>query len=73
MPQELLPKQTLYAKVNGRRPVGRPRTTWLDYIEDFGCNRLGLRSSEMQFALVDRDVWCVNLELLRPQLSRKSG
>ena len=27
MPQERLPKQALLAKANGRRPVGRPRTT----------------------------------------------
>ena len=38
---ERLPKQTLYAKVSGRRPVGRSRTRWLDYIEDLGWNRLG--------------------------------
>ena len=37
MPQErLLPKQALLAKANGRRPVGRPRTRWTDYIEDHG-------------------------------------
>ena len=34
MPQERLPKQALHAKANGRRPVGRPRTRWTDYIED---------------------------------------
>ena len=47
MPQERLPKQALHAKANGRRPVGRPRTRWTDYIEDLGWNRLGLRPSEM--------------------------
>ena len=47
MPQERLPKQALLAKANGRRPVGRPRTKWTDYIEDVGWNRLGLRPSEM--------------------------
>ena len=36
MPQERLPKQALLAKVNGRRPVGRPRTRWTNYIEAFG-------------------------------------
>ena len=41
MPQERLPKQALLAKANGRRPVGRPRTRWTDYIEDLGWNRLG--------------------------------
>ena len=36
MPQERLPNQALLTKANGRRPVGRPRTKWTDYIEDLG-------------------------------------
>ena len=48
MPQERLPKQqALHAKANGRRPVGRPRTRWIDYNEDLEWNRLGLCPSEM--------------------------
>ena len=47
MPQERLPKQVLFAKPNGKIPVERPRTKWIKYIEDFGWNRLELRSSEM--------------------------
>ena len=73
MPQERLPKQALLAKANGRRPVGRPRTRWTDYIEDLGWNRLGLRPSEMREVMEDREVWRLNLELLSPQPSRKSG
>ena len=34
MLQERLPKQALLSKANGRRPVGRPRTRWTNYIED---------------------------------------
>ena len=73
MPQERLPKQALRAKANGRRPVGRFRTRWTDYIEDLGWNRLGLRPSEMMDMMEDREVWGLNLELLPPQPSRKSG
>ena len=73
MPQERLPKQALLAKANGRRPVGRSRTRWTDYIEDFGWNRLGLRPSEMMEVMEDREVWRLNLELLPPQSSQKSG
>ena len=73
MPQERLPKQASHAKANGRRPVGRPRTRWTDYIEDLGWNRLGLRPSEMMEVMEDRKVWRLNLELLPPQPSRKSG
>ena len=38
MPQERLPKQALLAKANGRRPVGRSRTSWTNYTEDLGWN-----------------------------------
>ena len=34
MPQERLPKQTLLAKANGRRPVGRRRTRWTNHFKD---------------------------------------
>ena len=73
MPQERLPKQALHAKANGRRPVGRPRTRWTDHIEDLGWNRSGLRPSEMMEVMEDREVWRLNLELLPPQPSQKSG
>ena len=42
------PRQTLHAKVIGKRSVGEPRSRRVDYIKD-----LRLRSSEMQFVLVD--------------------
>ena len=67
MPQGRLPKQALLAKANGRRPVGRPRTRWTDYIEDLGWNRLGLHPSEMMEVMEDREVRRLNLELLPPQ------
>ena len=57
----------------GKTPVVRPRTRWFEYIEDLGWNRLGLYPSEMQFVLVDRKLWRLNLELLSPQPSKKSG
>ena len=73
MPQERLPKQDLLAKANGRRPAGRPRTRWTNYIEDLGWNRLGLQLSEMMDVMEDREVLRHNLELLPPQSSRKNG
>ena len=73
MPQERLPKQALHAKANGRRPVGRPRTRWTDYIEDLGWNRLGLRPSEMMEVMEDREVWRLNLELLPRNPHGKAG
>ena len=44
-----------------------------DYIEDLEWNRLGLRPSEMIEVMEDHEVWWLNLELLPPQPSRKSG
>ena len=73
MPQERFPKQALFAKANGRRPVGRFRTRWTDYIEDFGWNYLGLHQSGMMDVIEDREVWQLNLELLPLQPSRKAG
>ena len=58
MPSGKLPKQALHAKANGRRPVGRPRIRWTDYIEDLGWNRLGLRPSKMMEVMEDREVCC---------------
>ena len=75
MPQERLPKQlALHAKANGREDQSNDLA--LDgpnYIEDLGWNRLGLRPSEMMEVMEDREVWRLNLELLPPQPSRKSG
>ena len=73
MIQERLPKQALLAKANGRRLVGRPRIRWTGYIVDPGWNRLGLHPSKMMEVMEDREVWRLNLELLPPHPSRKSG
>ena len=73
MPQERLPEQALLVKASGRRPVGRTRTRWTNYIEDLGWNRLVLHPSKIMEVMEDREVWRLNLELLPPQPSRKSG
>ena len=72
MPLERLPKQALLAKANGGRPVGRPRTTWINYIEDLGWNRLGLNPSEMMDEMEDRKLRWLDLKLLPLQPLRKS-
>ena len=73
MPQERLPKQALLAKANGRRPVGRPRTRWTNYVDDLGWNRLEFHQSKMMEVMEDLEAWRLNLELLPPQPLRKSG
>ena len=71
MPQERLSKQTLCVEVSGKKPVGRPQTRWLDNAK--GICWYCFDPSEMQSVLVNREVWWLNLELLRTQPSRKSG
>ena len=73
MLQERLPKQALLAKASGRRPVGRPRTRLTNHNEDLGWNRLRIHPNEMMDVMEDREVWRLNLKLLPPQPSRKSG
>ena len=67
------PQTSFTCQSKWRRPVGRPRTRWTDYIEDHGWNRLGFYPNETIEVMEDREVWRLNLELLPPQPSRKSG
>ena len=68
MPHERLLKQALLAKAIGKRPVGRPRTRWTNYIENLGWNRLGPtpHPSEMMDVMEDCEMWRLILELLTP-------
>ena len=72
MPQKKLPQQALLAKANGRRPLGRLRYKWTNYISDLGWNQLKLYPSEMLKEIKNLEVWGINFELQRPQFSRKS-
>ena len=67
MPLERLPKRALLARCNGKRPIGRPRTRWQDYIAKLGWNRLGMNESEMEEVTVEREVWRLLLGLLPPR------
>ena len=60
MPQERLPKQTVFAEVSKNRPVRRTQTRWVDYTKYRGWNRLILHSSKMQSVLVDQKLWLLN-------------
>ena len=70
MPQEKLPKQTLLAKTNDKRPVGWPRIRWTDCIVDLGWNRLELQSEIMK-VVENSEVWRLNLELLPTTITEK--
>ena len=42
MPPERLPRKVLDARPTGRRPRGRPKTRWKDYISKLAWERLGI-------------------------------
>ena len=73
MSQESTAKKLLCSTPIGRRPVGRPRTRWRDYIKDLSWSRLGIPAEHLSFVAEDRDAWRLQLELLPRDPSRISG
>ena len=57
-------KKLLCSTPIGRRPRGRPRTRWRDYIKDLSWSRLGILAEHLSFVAEDRDAWRLQLELL---------
>ncbi|KAK0140494.1 putative uncharacterized transposon-derived protein F52C9.6 [Merluccius polli] len=55
------------ARPVGRRPRGRPRTRWRDYISTLAWERLGIPPSELVNVAREREVWGPLLELLPPR------
>ena len=51
----------------GRRPRGRPRTRWRDYIEDLSWSRFGILAEHLSFVAENRDACRIQLELLPPR------
>ena len=41
----------------GRKPRGRSRTRWRDYVEDLSWSRLGIPAEHLSFVAEDRDAW----------------
>ena len=69
-----LPREVFQASPTGRRPRGRPRTRWRDYISALAQERLGIPKLELVDAAREREVWGPLLEQLPPRPGpRKSG
>ena len=66
MPQERTVKKLLCSTPIGRRPRGRPRTRWRDYVEDLSWSRLGFPAEHISFVAKDRGAWRLQLEQLPP-------
>ena len=66
MSQEATAKKLFCSTPIGRRPRGRPRTRWRDYI-DLNWSCLGIPAEHLSFVAEDRDAWRLQLELLPPR------
>ncbi|TWW81730.1 R2DM Retrovirus-related Pol polyprotein from type II retrotransposable element [Takifugu flavidus] len=66
MPPGRLPGEVFRACPSGRRPPGRPRTRWRDYVSRLAWERLGIPPDELEEVAGEREVWTL-LRLLPPR------
>uniref|UniRef100_A0A8C2ZC47 Reverse transcriptase domain-containing protein n=1 Tax=Cyclopterus lumpus TaxID=8103 RepID=A0A8C2ZC47_CYCLU len=67
MPPGRLPLEVFRARPTGRRPRGRPRTRWRDYISRLALERLGIPQNELESVAGEREAWVGLLNLLPPR------
>ncbi|KAI3367439.1 hypothetical protein L3Q82_026292, partial [Scortum barcoo] len=68
MPPGRLPREAFQACPTGRRPRGRPRTRWRDYVSRLAWERLGVPPEELEeVSGVKGGVWASLLRLLPPR------
>ncbi|TWW80480.1 hypothetical protein D4764_01G0002950 [Takifugu flavidus] len=69
MPPGRLPGEVFRACPSGRRPPGRPRTRWRDYVSRLAWERLGIPPDELEEVAGEREVWASLLRLLPPNMA----
>ncbi|KAK3511307.1 hypothetical protein QTP70_000398 [Hemibagrus guttatus] len=67
MPPGRLPGEVFRACPTWKRPRGRPRTRWRDYVSRLAWERLGVPPEELEDVSGEREVWASLLRLLPPQ------
>ncbi|KAK3510969.1 hypothetical protein QTP70_027792 [Hemibagrus guttatus] len=67
MPPGHLPGEVFRACPTGKRPWGRPRTRWRDYVSWLTWERLGIRPEELEEVSRESGVWASLLRLLPPR------
>ncbi|TWW61317.1 hypothetical protein D4764_05G0014070 [Takifugu flavidus] len=67
MPPGRLPGEVFRACPSGKRPPGRPRTRWRDYVSRLAWERLGIPPDELEEVAGEREVWDSLLRLLPPR------
>ena len=63
-------KQLMNALPSGKRPRGRPRTRWRNYVKDLAWSRLEIPPAELLLVSKDRDAWRSQLDLLPPKTQK---
>ncbi|KAK3538499.1 hypothetical protein QTP86_006187 [Hemibagrus guttatus] len=67
MPPGRLPGEVFRACPTRKRPRGRPRTRWRDYVFRLAWERLGVPPEELEEVAREREVWASLLRLLPPR------
>ena len=67
MPAGCLPREVYQACPTGKRPRGRPRIRWRNYISNLAEERLGIPEPELADAARERKAWRRMLDLLPPR------
>jgi len=67
MPSGRLPLEVFRARPTGRRPRGRPRTHWRDYISRLAWERLGIPQEELESVAGEKEAWGALLSQLPPR------
>jgi len=71
--QERLTRQVLLAAPSGKRPSGRPRTRWCNYIFNLSWFCLGVEPAELSVISGDREAFRVLLGQLPPRPSSEES
>ncbi len=67
MPPGHLPGEVFRVRPTGRRPRGRPRMRWRDYVSRLAWEHLGIPPEEQEEVSREREVWAALLRLLPPR------
>ncbi|KAK3544536.1 hypothetical protein QTP86_015589 [Hemibagrus guttatus] len=67
MPPRCLPGEVFWACPTGKRPRGRHRTCWRDYVFRLAWECLGVPPEELEEVAREREVWASLLRLLPPR------
>ncbi|KAK3517069.1 hypothetical protein QTP86_004180, partial [Hemibagrus guttatus] len=72
LPPGRLPGEVFRACPTGKRPRGRPRTRWRDYVFRLAWERLGVPPEELEEVAREREVWASLLRLLPPRPGKRN-